>query len=234
MKYRKKIVNSLIVLFLAAFVFNIMWHMNKMIIISKNNRVAFPHITKQYLEIFNKNIADQLEPSYTYYNKYKQPIASYNLNNGDYQIMVYNLDYLKNNGKLKDCIFLDWETNIDKTPDLMYDGTYSTSDVHFNNAEHWPERSKKLYLSLDARQIKEAEITDSLICYSAICTAFAGKTSENGMVEFYLERNTIFKNGQLSFAFARKQDRIFMFILTPRNLKGEFDNNLLYTILSSH
>jgi hypothetical protein len=234
MFHKPKLIKYLIVLILSAIVLNVMWELNKIVKISKNNRVSLPHITEEYSDLFSERMLNQLAPSFTYFNKYKEPVASYNLKNDDYQIMIYNLDYINNSDKLEKFIHLNWESDRETTPDLMYDGSYSTSDVQFFNAEHFPEQSRHLYISLDARPVQDPIITDSLLSYSAICTSIAGKTAPNSAVEFYLERQTIFKNGELSFAFIRKQNRLFMFVLTPRNLKGKFDTNLLYTILSSN
>jgi hypothetical protein len=46
----------------------------------KNDNTRFPAITTEYLDLFSAKSAETLQPSYTFFNKYKKPIATFDLN----------------------------------------------------------------------------------------------------------------------------------------------------------
>jgi hypothetical protein len=200
----------------------------------KNDNTRFPAITTEYLDLFSAKTAETLQPSYTFFNKYKKPIATFDLNKNAYKLMVYNIIYLRNPAPLPEYIHLKWGSDVDPTASLIYNASFSTKNMRFHDAEHNAPKSQNLYLDLDAKPVEQPITSDSLICYSINCTSLAAKCSIDGDVEYFLDKRTVFKDGRCSIAFKRFGTELFMFILTPNNLTKDFDTMLLYHLLAGN
>jgi hypothetical protein len=101
--------------------------------------IHLPRITNQYTDIFSEKTLNSIQPFYTYFINYKNPIATFNTNDGQYSIIVYKFDNVNDKISLPNLIKMKWkEKNTEITTDLVYTGSLKTAGFHFRDAAHKP------------------------------------------------------------------------------------------------
>jgi hypothetical protein len=227
---------TVLLFFIACFalyvVFNLKGAFGKLNDYTKHNTAPFPKITNTYAEIFSDEGLRLLNPSYTFYNKFRHPISTFKAKDDLYNLVVYKVDSIPIVSNLKDFIKIEWRSDIKPQSEIIYDGSTKTEFIRVYNASHKPTVPKTIYMKIDGSQIGKPVIRDSLMIINLHFEGLSGQYSSEGDVEFFAEKSGILNDVEATVAFLRRKDIIYMLILCSGHTAPiNFDHSLLQRLI---
>lgn len=199
---------------------------------SLNDPTSLPKITRTYSGLFSKKGLTLLAPSYTYFNKFKSPIATFKTLDMKNTIIVYKVDSLPPGKKLSDLIRVEWGADRERTSDLIYDGTVKDKLIRLYNAKHKSVSPEKIYLRFDAVNLDKPTVNDSLIEYRLDFSRLSASYTPNGTVEFFVERQSDFSGTiALSLVFLKRNNLVYMLLLSTDDMLLQKSKSHLLTNL---
>lgn len=195
---------------------------------SNNDFQEYPKITNTYSYLLNDKAISLLKPSYSYYNKFKNPIATYQFINGKGQIIIYKIDNFLPSSSLKDILNLKITDGSQRTPDVVYNGSFKNDFFRFNDANQGRGKSNKLFIDINGEVLGKPVLQDSLIDYHLNLNNFSGRSDRLGIVDFFIEkRNMLSSSFNIDLLFVKKDKSIYMILKVP---DGKPELNLLNLI----
>lgn len=203
---------------------------------SKKNFVSYPKITETYSGVFPPKAFRFIEPGYTYYNKFKDPIATFNIINEPGQLMVYKISNLAKSLPLNQMINVEINGNRNFPAQGNFNASLRTPYLQFYDSYILPQPSKNIYLNIDGELVAKIIQSDTLIHYSLKIRGFEASYKVGGPADFFVKSKRLFRQEiPLQILFKRKNDLIYMILIYPRDAidKSVADDFLLKLINNS-
>jgi len=230
-KYLKYAIGVIAIFLVVKFIILIVNSYSKLVPLNKSTSVDLPKITNTYLNIFPNADTTLIKPSYTYFNKLKNPIATFQISKGQYDLLVYKIDNVESPASLSKVIQARFDQKVKVTNDLVYDASYKNNYIRFGDAVSKPKAGKHIYLNFDGTLTGKPVINDSLAYYKVNINGFSGQYDLNGIVDFYVKPRTVLsKKVETNLVFYKKDHNVYMALFFPNQSHNGHNDEVIFNL----
>jgi hypothetical protein len=193
---------------------------------------SYPKITNTYSSIFSQKALTIIKPSYTFYNKLKNPIATYDVLDSKYQLIVYRMSNVKEL-PINQLLQINWPGDQSISTEFSYNISIKSTDIQFGDANLKTEAIDRLYLDIDAKIIQEPLYTDSTLSFSLILNALKARHKAKGDVVFYVNKKTSLfpKQAPVNILFLKKNKEVYLLLMCVKYAKKlPTTKNIIYKL----
>jgi hypothetical protein len=196
--------------------------------------VSYPEITNTYSQLFSERASTLLTPSYTFYNKHKNPIATYNVLGDNYQLIVYRMNNVIDL-PIRQIVQLKLNAKEELPTNSTYDISIKSRTIQFADANMKPEAVSRLYLNIDGEIKEEPSYSDSTVYFRLNINRLSAQYGPNGEVLFSVDkkRTLLYKKAPIEVLFLKKGMEVYLFLLSLKNSNElPAEQNFIFNLLA--
>lgn len=216
----RKIIRYISIIIIVVFCINSFFSLKRLKNSQVDTFISYPKIADTYSHIFSEKAFKIIKPSYTFYNKQKNPIATYKVLGDKYQLIVYRMSNVLNL-PINQILQINWHGDQDISNKFTYDISLKTTYIQFGDANVKPGAIDRLYLDIDAEIIDEPFYTDSTVSFSLKLKNLKARHEAKGDVMFFVNKKKSFfqKQAPVDILFLKKNKDIYLLLMSLKNAK---------------
>ncbi|GEM_PF-1753495 len=196
--------------------------------------VSYPKITNAYSQLFSEKASSLLTPSYTFYNKHKNPIATFNVLGDNYQLIVYRMSNVIDL-PIRQIVQLKLDGREELSTNSTYDISIKSRTIQFADANMKPEAVSRLYFKIDGEIKEEPSYSDSTVYFRLNINRLSAQYEPKGAVMFsvYKKRTLLYKKAPIEVLFQKKGTEVYLFLLSLKNAEElPAEQNFIFSLLA--
>jgi hypothetical protein len=229
-KYLRWFFIAIAVAIIGDMVYNVYSSVSKFKADDFDNR-SYNKVTYTYREIFSSKGLQQLQPSYTFFKKNKNAVASFVAKNGNYELFVYKISNVDNQKDLNKIISLS-KDDFRESVGVAYE-PYKNSCTTFSDAVIPPKKSAHIYLSINCEPAPKLIVKNNILFIQTNYINFALKYNHRDETQVFSKKRALnpFKKVPIEIAFVKKDESIYLLFFSPINLDKPIPKNISLTLL---